>query len=85
MATETLSENIARIRKELATSRAARDRMEKIGASSSFGGIAFASVAYESILKRVGRLELELFNLESAAEGSFVRGDVTHVRIDSQS
>lgn len=84
MATETLSENIVRIRKELSTARATRDRIEKTGASSSFGGIAFSNVSYDSILKRIGRLELELFNLESANEGSAVRGDVTFVKIDSR-
>ncbi len=78
---ETLSDTITRLRKELSTARTTRDRIEKTGQSSSFGGIAFASAAYDQVLKRVGRLERDLFNAEAMQAGSDVRANVTLVKV----
>lgn len=66
---ETLSEFITRLRKELSQARATRDRIEKTGESSSFGGISFSNVAYTAILRRISSLEKALFDAEAMNSG----------------
>ena len=78
---EDLSALIERLRRELAQSRAARDRMEKTGESSSFGGISFTNVAYGLVLKRISRLERDLFNAEAQQAGLCVSADVRLVKV----
>jgi hypothetical protein len=72
---ESLSDLITRLRLELSQARATRDRIEKTGESSSFGGIAFTSVAYTAILKRIAQIERQLFNLEAARDNNPARSN----------
>lgn len=78
---ETLSELVTRLKKELNQARNTRDRIEKTGLSSSFGGISFSNAAYDQVLRRIARLEQQLFDAEEALNGSTVRADVREVRV----
>jgi hypothetical protein len=80
---ETLAEYINRVRKELAQARATRDRIEKTGESSSFGGISFSQVAYTSILRRISQLERDLFNAEAKRDGLDVTANERLARISN--
>jgi hypothetical protein len=63
--------------------RKTRDRIEKTGASSSFGGISFSNAAYDAVLRRITKLEAALFDAEVQQEGLDVRSDERIARISS--
>lgn len=80
---ESLPDLIIRLKKELNQARATRDRIEKVGLSSNFGGVSFAQVNYDLILKRIARLEADLFDAEQAQDGSSIRSDIREGRVSA--
>lgn len=78
---ETAPELITRLKRELAQARATRDRIEKTGESSSFGGVSFTNAAYDAVLRRISRLERDLYSAEASQAGLCVSADVRLVKV----
>ena len=81
MASETDAAKLARFRTELTQARLTRDRIEMHGQSASFGGVNFSGAAYESVLKRIARLEAQIDGLEERAAESSIRPGVNYINI----
>lgn len=72
---------ITRLKKELQQARSTRDRIETVGLSASFGGSSFAQVNYDTLLRRIGSLERQLFNAEATRDGLNVNADLRVSRV----
>ena len=80
---EDLPALIVRLKKELAQARSTRDRIERTGESSSFGGISFTAANYSNVLRRISQLERDLFNAEAQRDGLGVSANYRLVRISA--